>query len=362
MRADDRYFDADALLVFSFGGPEGEDEVVPFLENVTRGRGIPRERLRVVGEHYFRFGGVSPINRLNREIITNVRREFTRRGHDLPVYFGNRNWHPFGESTVEEMARDGVRRAIVFATSAWGGYSGNLQYHEDIQRLREHLEEKGLPPIEFVKLRQFYDHPALIAAVAQSVRRARAELPEAVRGTARMIFTAHSIPLAADASATKPGEEYLYSRQVAEATKLVAKQAGEDSYDQVWQSRSGPARVPWLEPDIVDHVVALHEAGDITGAVVCPIGFISDHMEVVWDLDTELREKTEELGIPMVRSATVGNTPAFTRMIVDLVEELTQGRDPERLGTLPGGMDEETYHLDSRVVPAGGPQREARGA
>lgn len=344
MRAEDRYFDADAILVFSFGGPEGEDEVVPFLENVTRGRGIPRERLRAVGEHYFRFGGVSPINRLNREIITNVRRELTRRGHDLPVYFGNRNWHPFGEAVVEEMARDGVRRAIVFATSAWGGYSGNLQYHEDIQRLREHLAENGLPPIEFVKLRQFYDHPALIDAIAQSVRAARADLPEGVRDTARMIFTAHSIPLAADASATKPGEEYLYSRQVAEATSLVAARAGEPEYDQVWQSRSGPPRVPWLEPDIVDHVEALHEAGGLTGAVVCPIGFISDHMEVIWDLDTELREKTDELGIPMVRSATVGNTPAFTGMIVDLVEELTQGREPERLGTLPVGMDEETYH------------------
>ncbi|MCZ9308634.1 ferrochelatase [Corynebacterium uberis] len=318
----------DALLVLSFGGPEGEDEVIPFLENVTQGRGIPRERLRVVGEHYFHFGGVSPLNRLNRELIANVEAELSRRGETLPVYFGNRNWHPFAQEAAEQMAADGVRRVLVFATSAWAGYSGTDQYNEDIIRMRDHLASKGLPDIEFTKLRQFYDHPRVIAESAASVRRAREEAPK----DARVIFTAHSVPLAADNAAGGPEDPQLYSRQVKEAARLIATSAGVEQWDVVWQSRSGNPRTPWLEPDVVDHVVDLHDKQGVNAIVVFPVGFISDHMEVVWDLDTELREAVDERGMTMVRASTIGSTPEFAGMVVDLIDEWTKDAPLESAG------------------------------
>ncbi|WP_018118888.1 ferrochelatase [Corynebacterium mastitidis] len=320
----------DALLVLSFGGPEGPEEVVPFLENVTRGRGIPRERLKVVGEHYFHFDGISPLNRLNKEIIANVEGELRRRGLDLPVYFGNRNWHPFGEATAEQMAADGVRNALVLSTSAWGGYSGCRQYHEDIQRIRKHLQERGLPAVTFTKLRQFYDHPKFVAAMAEALREAHARF--APEDAARTIFTAHSVPLSANEAAGGPEDSGLYERQVAEASRLVARAAGIEDYDLVWQSRSGSPAIPWLEPDVVDHTCQLHEERGINNIVVCPIGFISDHMEVVWDLDTELRQAVDERGMRMERTRTAGPTELFTSMVVDLVEELSRGRAPEGLG------------------------------
>ncbi|KQB85773.1 ferrochelatase [Corynebacterium lowii] len=320
----------DALLVLSFGGPEAPEEVVPFLENVTRGRGIPRERLEVVGEHYFHFGGVSPLNRLNKEIIANVEGELSRRGMDLPVYFGNRNWHPLGEDTAEQMAADGVRNAIVFSTSAWGGYSGCRQYDEDIQRIRQHLAQRDLPEITFTKLRQFYDHPKFITAMAEALKESHARF--APGENPRTIFTAHSVPLSANTAAGGPEDSGLYERQVAEASRLVAQEAGIENYDLVWQSRSGSPAIPWLEPDIVDHASALHDEEGIKNIVVCPIGFISDHMEVVWDLDTELRQATDERGMHMERTRTAGPTELFTAMVVDLIEEITAGRTPEMLG------------------------------
>lgn len=212
----------DALLVLSFGGPEKKPEDVrPFLENVTRGRGVPPERLDAVVEHYMHFGGVSPINALNRDLIERVEGELAAAGVDLPVYFGNRNWHPMVEDTVTKMREDGVRNAAVFATSAWGGYSGCRQYHEDIARAREAVGD-GAPTL--TKLRQYYDHPLVVGAFADGVRAARAELPEATRDTARLVFTAHSVPSAADRNAGPPAEGgNLYSRQVAEAAKLVAE-------------------------------------------------------------------------------------------------------------------------------------------
>ncbi|WPF67212.1 MULTISPECIES: ferrochelatase [unclassified Corynebacterium] len=322
----------DALLVLSFGGPEGPEEVVPFLENVTRGRGIPRERLKVVGEHYFHFDGISPLNRLNKEIIANVEQELLRRDLHLPIYFGNRNWHPFGEETAEKMAADGVRNALVFSTSAWGGYSGCRQYDEDIQRIRQHLADKGLPEITFTKLRQFYDHPKFITAMAQAVTESYAQF--SAEDSPRMIFTAHSVPLSANDAAGGPEDAQLYERQVAEASRLVAQEAGIKEYDLVWQSRSGSPAIPWLEPDIVDHASALHDEQGIKNLVVCPIGFISDHMEVVWDLDTELRQATDERGMHMERTRTAGPTALFTQMVVDLVEEHTSGRTPEGLGAV----------------------------
>ncbi|GAB3648511.1 ferrochelatase [Corynebacterium nasicanis] len=321
----------DALLVLSFGGPEGNEEVVPFLENVTRGRGIPRERLATVGEHYFHFDGVSPLNRLNREIIAHLEEELAQRGLDLPVYFGNRNWHPFGEETAEQMARDGVRRALVFATSAWGGYSACLQYHEDIRRILAHLEEQGIEPIEFTKLRQFYDHPTFIRLMAEALRESREAVPAERRDATRVLFTAHSVPTAADAAAGGPEDSHLYSRQVAEASRLIAEAAGVEEYDIVWQSRSGNPRTPWLEPDIVDHTTELAAAG-VRAVVVSPVGFISDHMEVIWDLDTELADAARALDVHVERTRTAGPEPDFAGMVVDIIEELVNNDPPATLG------------------------------
>ncbi|HJD78206.1 MAG TPA: ferrochelatase [Corynebacterium pollutisoli] len=321
----------DALLVLSFGGPEGDEEVVPFLENVTRGRGIPRERLVQVGEHYFHFGGVSPLNRLNREIIANLESELAERGRDLPVYFGNRNWHPFGEDTAEQMSRDGVRRALVFATSAWGGYSACLQYHEDIRRIIAHLEDKGVEPIEFTKLRQFYDHPTFVRIMADALRESLDKVPAERRDSTRVLFTAHSVPTAADEAAGGPEDSHLYSRQVAEASRLIAEAAGVAEYDVVWQSRSGNPRTPWLEPDIVDHTTALAEEG-VRAVVVSPVGFISDHMEVIWDLDTELVDAARDLDVHVERTRTAGPEQDFAGMVVDIIDELVENDPPASLG------------------------------
>ena len=311
----------DALLVLSFGGPEGLDEVRPFLENVVRGRGVPPERLDAVEEHYRHFDGVSPLNARNRELIAAIRERT-----DLPVYFGNRNWHPMVEDTVAQMTRDGVRRALVFATSAYGGYSACRQYHEDIARGRSAV---GDAAPELVKLRHFFDHPAFVAANADAVRAARATLPAEVRDQARVVFTAHSVPAAADAAAGVPSDGgHRYSRQVTEAARLVAEELGLADWDVVWQSRSGPPQVPWLEPDVVDHLDAL--AG-VPAVVVVPVGFVSDHVEVIWDLDTEARERADELGIAFARAVTAGPDPRFADMVVELVAEHTVAAAPRAL-------------------------------
>lgn len=316
--------DVEALLVLSFGGPEGLDEVRPFLENVVRGRNVPPERLDEVEAHYTPFGGVSPINARNRELIDAVR---TRT--DVPVYFGNRNWHPLVEDTVAEMARDGVRRALVFATSAYGGYSACRQYHEDIARARAAVGD-GAP--ELVKLRQFFDHPAFVSANADAVRAALELLPADVRADARVVFTAHSVPVAADETDGVPAEgNHRYSSQVAEAARLVAADLGIDDYDVVWQSRSGPPQVPWLTPEPEPHIEALAAAG-VPAVVMAPVGFVSDHVEVVWDLDEELRELAEGLGMAFVRAATAGPDPRFADMVVELMAEHTAGAAPRGLG------------------------------
>ncbi|WP_069853556.1 ferrochelatase [Actinoalloteichus hymeniacidonis] len=322
----------DAVLLLSFGGPEGPEDVRPFLENVTRGRGVPAERLDEVAEHYHNFGGVSPINALNRDIIGRLRAELDRGGLDLPIYFGNRNWHPMVEETVERMTTDGVRRALVFATSAYGGYSACRQYDEDILRARTAV---GDAAPELVKLRQFFDHPLFVAAFADGVRRAFAELPVAQRERARLVFTAHSVPESADASAGPPAlGGHLYSRQVFEASRLVAAELGIDEYDVVWQSRSGPPQVPWLEPDIVDHLDTLYTSG-AQAVVVCPIGFVSDHLEVIWDLDNEARQRAEELGMGFARAAAPGTDNRFAELIVELIRELTDGAPVRRMSELP---------------------------
>lgn len=305
----------DALLLLSFGGPEGPEQVMPFLQNVTRGRNIPPERLASVAEHYLHFGGVSPINGINRALLEQLRLQLP----DMAVYFGNRNWEPYVEDTVTAMRVDGVRRAAVFTTSAWGGYSSCRQYVEDIARGRA-AAGPGAP--ELVKLRQYFDHPLMIEMYAEYVSQA---LRSASPGS-RLVFTAHSIPVAAD-------ERYgprLYSRQVGYTAGLVAAAAGVSDYDLVWQSRSGPPQVPWLEPDVAEHVRVL--AGRGVGAVtVCPIGFVADHIEVVWDLDCELREVTDELGVELTRVATPNADPRYARLAVELMSELRDGRAPDRV-------------------------------
>ncbi len=319
-KSPDRPF--DALLVLSFGGPEGLDDIRPFLANVTRGREVPPERLDAVAEHYRRLGGVSPINERNRELIEAVRPLV-----DLPVYFGNRNWHPLVEDTVARMAADGVRCAAVFVTSAYGGYSACRQYGEDIARARASVEA-GAP--ELVKLRQFFDHPLFVSANADAVQAVHS--PDA-----RLVFTAHSVPLAADAAAGLLAEGgHRYSRQVAEAAGLVAAELGIADYDVVWQSRSGPPLVPWLAPDIVEHLSALSE-DRVTAVTVCPVGFVADHLEVVWDLDTEAAAKAAALGMRFARAATAGADPRFAGMVAELMAEHTSGTAPRRLGAVPAG-------------------------
>ncbi|KAA9154526.1 ferrochelatase [Amycolatopsis acidicola] len=317
----------DAVLWLSFGGPEGPDEVMPFLENVTRGRGVPPERLAEVAEHYQHFGGVSPINRLNREAIGAVEKELAAQGLELPVYFGNRNWRPMVEDTVARMAADGVRRALVFPTSAYGGYSACRQYDEDIERARAAVGENAP---ELVKLRQFFDHPLFVSSFADAVRAAHSGLEGA-----RTVFTAHSVPVSADAAAGPPSEGgYRYSRQIAEAARLVALEAGVPEYDVVWQSRSGPPRIPWLEPDIVDHIDVLHERGE-RAVVVCPVGFVSDHLEVIWDLDNEAAERAAELGMGFARAATPNSDPRFAELVVELVREHVSGAPARKLSEFP---------------------------
>jgi ferrochelatase len=314
----------DAVLLLSFGGPEGPEQVMPFLENVTRGRGVPPERLAAVAEHYLHFGGVSPINGINRDLITAIEAEIAARGWDLPVYFGNRNWAPYVEDTVAAMRDNGIRHAAVFTTSAWGGYSGCVQYQEDIARGRA---AAGPDAPELTKLRQYFDHPLLIEMFADAVRDAAATLPADRRDTARLVFTAHSIPLRA---ASRCGPD-LYQRQVAHTARLVAAAAGYDDYDQVWQSRSGPAQVPWLEPDVGDHLAALPQAGT-EAVIVCPVGFVADHIEVVWDLDNELAEQAAAAGIAFARASTPNAQPRFARLAMDLVDEAQRGLPPVRTG------------------------------
>lgn len=316
----------DAIVVVSFGGPEGPDDVVPFLENVTRGRDTPRERLVEVGAHYGLFGGVSPINQRCRELIAALEAELAAHGPHLPVYWGNRNWHPFLTDTVRQMRDDGVRHALAFVTSAYSSYSGCRQYLDDIAQARAAIGPLA-PVID--KIRPFYDHPGFIDPMVRNVTEALASLPAEHRPRARLVFSAHSVPLSmADTSA--------YVSQVREAARLVAERAAPGrGFDLAWQSRSGPPQVPWLEPDIGDHLTALAAAGDTDVVVVVPIGFIADHMEVVYDLDVQAAHTARAAGITMVRAATVGAAPEFVAMIRELVLERLDAARPRRaLGTL----------------------------
>ncbi|MFF3869705.1 ferrochelatase [Micromonospora sp. NPDC001898] len=324
----------DALVLVSFGGPERPEDVLPFLQNVTRGRGVPPERLAEVVEHYQHFGGVSPINQQCRDLLAAIRADFAAHGVDLPVYWGNRNWDPMLADTVARMRDDGVTNALALVTSAYGGYSSCRQYQEDIAKARAAVGPDA-PVIE--KLRQFWDHPGFVEPHADAVRAALGRLDPAKRATTRLVFTAHSVPVSAAANAGPHGGRY--TAQLVEVARLVHAAAAPDlPYDLVWQSRSGPPQVPWLEPDVNDHLAALAEAGTTTGVVVSPIGFVSDHLEVVWDLDTEAAETARQLGLDFARAGTPGTDPRFVAMVRELVAERTEPggeRLRRRLGELP---------------------------
>ncbi|MGH2734081.1 MAG: ferrochelatase [Actinomycetota bacterium] len=320
----------DAVLYLSFGGPEGPDDVMPFLENVTRGRGVPRPRLEEVARHYHRFGGVSPINAQNRAVIAALRRELARNGPDLPVYWGNRNWKPYLADTMREMRDDRVRRAICFVTSPYSSYSGCRQYREDIAAAQASTGPDA-PVID--KLRVFYNHPGFVGPMTDHVRTALQAVPASRRAGTRLAFSAHSIP-------TAMAETSSYAQQLGEAARLVvAGLEGEYPWELVYQSRSGPPHVPWLEPDVSEHLEKLHARG-VRDVVVVPLGFVSDHLEVRFDLDVEAAGTARRLGLHMVRTESVGAHPAYVRMIRDLIVERTRER-PERpaLGSRPAGHD-----------------------
>jgi ferrochelatase len=308
----------DALLLLSFGGPEQPGDVMPFLENVTRGRGVPRERLESVAEHYHLFGGVSPINQQCRDLKAAIEADFASHDVDLPVYWGNRNWDPFLADTLREMKADGVHRAAAFVTSAYSGYSCCRQYLEDIDRARAEVE--GAPEID--KLRIYYNHPGFVEPVIENTRAAFDRLPADLREDARLVFTAHSVPMA------QPGRESY----VAELNDLAEVVAEGRPWSLAYQSRSGPPSMPWLEPDIGDHLEKLHSEGT-EAAVIVPIGFVSDHMEVKYDLDVEAAELAGRLGLRIERAATPGTHPRFVAMVRELLLE-RDGTERPALGKL----------------------------
>ncbi|MGR8007735.1 ferrochelatase [Streptomyces hypolithicus] len=319
----------DALLLLSFGGPEGPDDVVPFLENVTRGRGIPKERLKEVGQHYFLFGGVSPINEQNRSFLDALRKDFAEHAlSSLPVYWGNRNWAPYLVDTLRDMAADGHRRIAVLATSAYASYSGCRQYRENLAEALATLAAEGIEPPRVDKLRHYFNHPGFVRPMIDGVLKSLAELDPGVRAGAHLAFTTHSIPTAsADTSgpARGHGDGGAYVAQHLDVARLIAEAVREETgaehpWQLVYQSRSGAPHIPWLEPDICDHLEEVHTAG-VPAVVMVPIGFVSDHMEVLYDLDTEATAKAAELGLPVRRSATVGADPRFAAAVRELLLE-----------------------------------------
>jgi protoporphyrin/coproporphyrin ferrochelatase len=327
----------DAFLLVSFGGPEGPEEVMPFLENVTRGRGVPPERLASVAEHYYAVGGVSPISQQCRDLLDAIRAGLSASGLSMPVYWGNRNWTPYLTDTVRTMADDGIRRAVALVTSAYSSYSGCRQYLDDIERARAEAGQNA-PRID--KIRRFFNHPGFIGPFAASTRAALATLPADVRDDAHLVFTAHSVPVAmAQASGPQgkgrgpagPGGGSpqcgkqaggRYVAELTEAARLVAERTagGTHPWTLAYQSRSGPPSQPWLEPDVCDHLGELAKSG-IKAVVVIPVGFMSDHMEVRHDLDVEAARSAASLGLAFARAATPGTDPLFASMITELVRE-----------------------------------------
>jgi ferrochelatase len=335
----------DAILVVSFGGPESPEDVIPFLEKVLRGRNVPRERMLAVAEHYYHFGGKSPINRQTRELIAALENELGRHGPKLPVYWGNRNWHPMLAETLQQMRQEGIRRALAFVTSAYSSYSGCRQYREDIVRAQNEIGAGG-PEID--KLRVFFNHPSFIEATEDRLRDALREIPADARENVQIVYIAHSIPLSMANTCD-------YVRQLEEVKKIVSARLGVANDALVYQSRSGAPGQPWLEPDILDYLREVRARNLASAVVLAPISFISDHMEVLYDLDIEARQLCDALGLPIVRAKTVGVHPNFIAMIRELILERTSaGVERRALGSLGPRQDV----CEENCCPA--PQRPVR--
>jgi len=320
----------DAFLLLSFGGPEGMNDVMPFLENVLRGKNVPKERMMAVAHHYEQFGGVSPINEQNRQLIAALKPVIEESGPRLPIYWGNRNWHPMLEDTMRQMADDGIKNALAFVTSAYSSYSSCRQYLEDIEQAREKLGKRA-PTVD--KIRVFHNHPGFVQTNTDNLQEALSNFPAGERPDVEIAFTAHSIPLSMDSHCE-------YKQQLLETSRLVARAAQHPNHWSLcYQSRSGPATQPWLEPDICDHIRNLHEKG-VTNLVIMPIGFVSDHMEVIYDLDTEAHLLCSQLGMKMIRAKTAGVHPRFVQMVLELVQERMSGAgQPQALGKFGANAD-----------------------
>jgi ferrochelatase len=307
----------DAVLVIAFGGPQGPDDVRPFLANVLRGRRVPPERVEEVAHHYELFGGISPLTELTTRQSERLLEGLRDRGHELPVYVGMRNWHPFLDDTLATMARDGVRRAVGVIAAAHRSYSSCTQYRENVEEARANLRRAQLEDVEIVYVGDWHSHPGFIDANADHVRDALARLPEAARGRARLIFTAHSIPVSM-------ASRFPYQRQLEETARAVADRVAMKDWALVFQSRSGRPEDPWLGPDICDYLRQESAVG-LSAAVLSPIGFICDHIEVLYDLDTEAAGVCRDLGLPMTRASAVNDHPRFVDAIAEAVLE-TIGR------------------------------------
>jgi ferrochelatase len=320
----------DAILVVSFGGPESKEEVIPFLENVLRGRNIPRERMLTVAEHYYHFEGKSPINQQTRELIAALEAELENHGPKLPIYWGNRNWHPLLPETLRKMQQDGIRRALAFVTSAYSSYSGCRQYREDIARARNEVGA-GAPEVD--KLRSFFNHPAYVEATVERVRDALNAVPADVRGDVQIVYLAHSIPVSMANTSD-------YVKQLEEVRRLVSGALGQKNDTLVYQSRSGAPGQPWLGPDILEYLRQVKAENLASAVVLAPISFVSDHMEVLYDLDVEARQVCEALALPMTRARTVGVHPKFIEMIRELIlERIDPGVERRAAGTLGARAD-----------------------
>jgi ferrochelatase len=301
----------DAFLLVSFGGPEGKDEVMPFLDNVLRGKNVPLERKQVVAEHYWRFGGISPINQENRNLIAALKPHVEQAGARLPIYWGNRNWHPLLVDTVRQMAYDGVKKALAFVTAAYGSYSSCRQYQENILAA---CQAVGAQAPQIDKIRPFFNHPGFVEANADNLSSALTQMPSSKREDVQVVFTAHSIP-------QSMADGCPYVTQLLEACRLVAEAAGcPERWQLAYQSRSGLPSQPWLEPDILDCIRSFKKKGG-EDLVVCPIGFLSDHMEVVYDLDVEAKGLSTALGVNLIRTPTAGSHARFIKMVQELIEE-----------------------------------------
>lgn len=336
----------DAVLVVSFGGPEGPDDVLPFLENVLRGKNVPRQRMLEVAEHYRHFDGVSPLNAQNRALAAALGHQLETLGPRLPVYWGNRNWHPLLSETLALMARDGVRRALGFFTSAYSSYSSCRQYREDIAGAQQ-IVGAAAPTVD--KLRAFFNHPLFIEPMIERAQSAVGQIPAPRRPTTRIIYTAHSIPLAM-------AEACSYAAQLTEAARMVSEGLGVSEFQIAYQSRSGPPAQAWLEPDVRDVLRRLGEAGGTSDVVVVPIGFLSDHVEILWDLDIEARRVCDELGLNMVRAETVGSHPNFVSMIRELILERVAGAPQRAVGRFPPSHDVCPDDCCPRSSRPGGPR------